>query len=79
MTRDGFTILAMGYTGEKAMKFKKAYIAAFNEIERKLAPRNYKAALLALIAKEDEREALEAQNAGMARLVCALEKRGDAQ
>ena len=79
MTRDGFTILVMGYTGEKAMIFKKAYIAAFNEMERKLAPRNYKAALLALVAKEEARETLEAQNAGMARLVYALEKRGDAQ
>jgi len=36
MTRDGFTILAMGYTGEKAMQFKEAYINAFNEMERKL-------------------------------------------
>ena len=52
----------MGYTGEKAMAFKKAYIAAFNEMERRLAPRNYKEALLALVAKEEEREALEAQN-----------------
>ena len=32
MTRDGFTILVMGYTGEKAMTFKKAYIAAFNDM-----------------------------------------------
>ena len=62
MTRDGFTLLVMGYTGAKAMAFKKAYIAAFNEMERSLAPRNYKAALLALVAKEEEREALEAQN-----------------
>jgi Rha family phage regulatory protein len=62
MTRDGFALLVMGYTGEKAMAFKKAYIAAFNEMERRLAPRNYKEALLALVAKEEEREALEAQN-----------------
>ncbi len=33
MTRDGFTILAMGYTGEKAMKFKEAYIKQFNAME----------------------------------------------
>ena len=52
----------MGYNGDKAMAFKKAYIAAFNEMERSLAPQNYKAALRALIAKEEEREALEAQN-----------------
>ena len=25
MTRDGFTILAMDYTGQKAMKFKELY------------------------------------------------------
>ena len=36
MTRDGFTLLVMGYTGPKAMKFKVAYIQAFNEMEAKL-------------------------------------------
>jgi Rha family phage regulatory protein len=62
MTRDGFTLLVMGYTGEKAMTFKKAYIAAFNEMESNFVPRNYKEALRALADKEEEREALEAQN-----------------
>ena len=33
MTRDGFTILAMGYTGQKAMKFKELYIRRFNEMD----------------------------------------------
>lgn len=33
LTRDGFTILAMGYTGQKAMKFKELYIKKFNEME----------------------------------------------
>lgn len=33
MTRDGFTLLAMGYTGELAMKFKEAYIKQFNAME----------------------------------------------
>lgn len=36
VTRDGFTMLAMGYTGEKAMKFKEAYIKQFNAMERTL-------------------------------------------
>lgn len=36
MTRDGFTLLVMGYTGEKAMQFKEAYIRAFNEMEQEL-------------------------------------------
>ena len=37
LTRDGFTFLAMGFTGKIAAKFKEAYINAFNEMERKLA------------------------------------------
>ena len=60
--RDGFTLLVMGYNGEKAIQFKKAYIAAFNEMERRLAPQNYKEALLALVAAEEAREAIESQN-----------------
>ena len=44
ITRDGFTMLAMGYTGDKAMKFKEAYIRQFNAMEK------------ALIGKMKERE-----------------------
>lgn len=33
MTRDGFTMLIMGFTGKKAMQFKEAYIKRFNEME----------------------------------------------
>lgn len=36
MTRDGFTLLVMGFSGEKAMKFKLAYINQFNHMERLL-------------------------------------------
>ncbi len=36
ITRDGFTILVMGYTGEKAMRFKEAYIKQFNAMEKAL-------------------------------------------
>lgn len=36
ITRDGFTMLAMGYTGEKAMRFKEAYIKQFNAMEKAL-------------------------------------------
>lgn len=32
MTKDGFTFLCMGYRGEKAAKFKEAYIAEFNRM-----------------------------------------------
>jgi Rha family phage regulatory protein len=36
MTRDGFAVLAMGFTGPKALAFKLAYIAAFNLMEGQL-------------------------------------------
>lgn len=39
ITRDGFTLLAMGYTGEKAMRFKEAYIKQFNAMEKALFER----------------------------------------
>lgn len=34
MTRDGFTLLAMGFTGKRAMEWKIKYITAFNEMEK---------------------------------------------
>lgn len=36
LTRDGFSLLAMGFTGEKALKWKLEYIRAFNEMEAEL-------------------------------------------
>lgn len=36
MTRDGFTLLTMGFSGAKAMKFKLAYINQFNQMEELL-------------------------------------------
>ena len=36
LTRDGLTLLVMGYTGKEAMKFKLAYIEAFNCMEKQL-------------------------------------------
>lgn len=39
LTRDGFTMLVMGYTGKKAMQFKEAYIRRFNEMEAQIETR----------------------------------------
>lgn len=33
MTRDGFTLLVMGFTGQKALEWKLQYINAFNRME----------------------------------------------
>ena len=36
ITRDGFALLAMGFTGKEAMRWKEAYIAAFNAMEARI-------------------------------------------
>ena len=36
ITRDGFALLAMGFTGKEAMRWKLAYITTFNAMEAKL-------------------------------------------
>ena len=42
MTRDGFSLVAMGFTGEKAQQWKIKYIEAFNAMERELLSGNAK-------------------------------------
>lgn len=37
MTRDGFSLLAMRFTGEKAQQWKIKYIEAFNQMEKMLS------------------------------------------
>jgi Rha family phage regulatory protein len=39
MTKDGFTFLAMGFTGGRAAAYKERYIAAFNLMEAELRSR----------------------------------------
>lgn len=41
MNRDGFSLLAMGFTGKKALEWKLKYINAFNIMEEKLKSGNY--------------------------------------
>ena len=66
MDRDGFTLLAMGFTGSKAMEFKLKYIEAFNRMEQALKeqqatpfklPQNYHEALLQLAEQVEINEA----------------------
>ena len=70
MTKDGFTLLVMGYTGEKAMRFKKAYIAEFNRLQERQArfggfviPDNYADALTFAGEQVKEVQRLTAENA----------------
>ncbi|MFD1206682.1 ORF6C domain-containing protein [Sporosarcina contaminans] len=55
MNRDGFTLLAMGFTGKKAMDFKLKYIHAFNQMEERLKQPNNTKLLLQTALKHEER------------------------
>ncbi|WP_072540085.1 Rha family transcriptional regulator [Lactiplantibacillus plantarum] len=61
MNRDGFTLLAMGFTGDKALKFKLKYIEAFNSMEEqvKLPTSPREIARLALQANEETNQRLD--------------------
>lgn len=59
LTRDGFTLLAMGFTGSKAVQFKVAYINAFNRMERLIRGGGVSAPAPALKSIERRLEALE--------------------
>lgn len=65
MNRDGFALLAMGFTGKEAVTWKLKYIEAFNQMEKQLAqrPQLSRAELMAqaLIAAHDELEHKDAQ------------------
>lgn len=71
MNRDGFTLLAMGFTGSKALEFKLKYIEAFNQMEQTLLeqteqapyklPSTFKEALYMLAEQVDINEQLEQQ------------------
>ena len=71
VTKDGFTLLAMGFTGAKAMQFKIAYIEAFNRMEAAL--RKSSNDIVSRLAEEIRRHA-EAQVmrdiAGLRKVVC---------
>lgn len=41
MNRDGFTLLAMGFTGQAAMEWKVKYLEAFNKMEAALQSDDY--------------------------------------
>jgi len=59
MNRDGFTLLAMGFTGKKALEWKLKYIQAFNAMEEQLKqsfalPQNMPEALRMLAAEIEQ-------------------------
>ena len=65
MTKDGFTFLVMGYTGDKAGKFKEDYIGAFNQMEQTLKQLDFSnpdtVLMLAQNWKEEQQKRIEAE------------------
>lgn len=66
MTRDGFSLVVMGFTGREALEWKLKYIEAFNKMEEtlrnqsaKALPTTYKEALLQLLEEVEKNEKLE--------------------
>ena len=66
MNRDGFTLLAMGFTGAKALSFKLEYINAFNAMEQQIrqssgVPQSFAQALLLATKQQEQIEAQQKQ------------------
>lgn len=85
MDRDGFTLLAMGFTGEEALKWKILYIQAFNAMEAKIAseamyaiPQTYAAALRELADMSEENIRLTQEKDAAVVQVTALQPSADA-
>jgi Rha family phage regulatory protein len=88
MTRDGFMLLAMGFTGSKALKWKMRYIEAFNIMEDELRKRpaidpmqvlSDPAAMRGLLLTYvDQNIALQKHNAELAPKAEALERIAEA-
>jgi Rha family phage regulatory protein len=75
LTRDGFTLLAMGFTGRKALAWKLRYIEAFNAMEAELAARREADTADDVFQRRLSRLTAEIR-AGLMRLAQRIEGRG---
>ena len=57
MNRDGFSLLAMGFTGKEALEWKLQYIRAFNQMEKLIQEKNTAAYQIADQAEKVTRRA----------------------
>jgi anti-repressor protein len=67
MTKDGFSAVVLGFTGEQAIKFRWEYIEAFNKMEATIqaggfqVPASFKEALLLAAQQQEQIEAQQEQ------------------
>lgn len=74
MTKDGFTLLAFGYTGSLATRFKEAYIKEFNRMQEQLhRPMSQleilQASINQLVEQDKRIKALEVRQENMAQII----------
>lgn len=80
MNQDGFTLLAMGFNGKKAMEFKLKYIEAFNAMKRQIeqskpsVPQTYLEALKSLVKSEEEKQQLALENKQQQETIITISK-----
>lgn len=65
MNRDGFTLLAMGFTGKKALDFKLKYIQAFNKMEQQIRNQSERPKLMQKERIEISRQNTETRKASL--------------
>lgn len=62
LTRDGFSLLVMGFTGKKALEWKLKYIDAFNRMEKEIIKLNEVVESLHEIIEKQQDQILELTN-----------------
>lgn len=72
MNRDGFTLLAMGFTGKQALEWKLKYIKAFNEMEAELKAKQEPKSQIDILV--ESAKALQRQERELARLKLTQEE-----
>lgn len=83
MSRDGFTLLAMGFTGDKALQFKLDYISAFNKMEQTiksggyLVPHSFSEALMLAANQQKQIEEQQKQISVMSTEIVEMKKKTD--
>ncbi|MDR1889630.1 MAG: Rha family transcriptional regulator [Zoogloeaceae bacterium] len=80
LTEEGFALLAMGFTGAKALVWKIKFLAAFRQMERDLARRTARFAAALDVVRPNLRPVTEATEAGQNRqsIAAALGKSANA-
>lgn len=75
LNRDGFTLLAMGFTGKQALEWKLKYIKAFNDMEAELKAKQEPKSQIDILV--ESAKALQRQERELARLKLTQEEQAE--